>query len=166
MVEVNTELGRQYSEVCKEMNKVSSDNIMFKKHVEDLAKTMVVNCVERLNNKNDYVKSVNSNAQGIADFLGGLYNTDILSTDLVKDIFEILMDSQKPCEAVLDFTNILLLTCGRDLYNKAGCTKMMIYTEWVENQLNEIQTDTLQISMNLKVKELSLLEYETIFLFT
>ena len=160
LVEVNTELGRQYSEVCKEMYKVSSHEMMLKMHVVDLAKTTVLNYVEKLKNITDYVKSYNSSALGIADFLGGLYSTDILSTDFMIDIFEILTDSQKPCEAVLDFTNILLLTCGRDLYDRAGCTKMMVYTDWVEKQLYEIQAYALQESLNMKVKELSLLEYD------
>ena len=172
MVEDNTELGRQYSDVCKEMKNGSTDKIMLKMHVEEISKVMVLKYVdERFNNKNDCAESVSSSANGIANFLGGLYSSDILSTDFMKDLFEILMDSQKACEAVLELTKMLLLTCGHDLNNKAGGMKMMIYTEWVENQSNKIQDDAHEKSMNLKqVKEQCLLtktpEYETMFLFT
>ncbi|CAO1384172.1 unnamed protein product [Diamesa hyperborea] len=152
MLEVNTKLGKQYSEVCKEMYKMSLDKTMLKMHVEDLAKKMILNYVEEL--KSIKVKS----ALGIANFLSTLYNTDILSTDFMLDIFEILTDSQKPCEAVLDLINFLLLTCGSVLNMKAESTKIMIYTDWVGKQLNEIHADALQKSINLKVKELSLLD--------
>lgn len=149
-VVVNPELGLQYSDVCKVMFKGSKDKIMFKVHVEELAKMMVIEYMDEvLSDENECDHFVNSRAISISNFLGGLYSPDIISTNCIKELFEMLMKPNKECKEVLDLFKVLLRSCGHDLNNRAGRMKFLFYNSWMENQFRKSQTDASQKSSSI-----------------